>query len=113
MGNLIEQQAIDFSNVPIIQRGVKASVLLEDWEDVLFWDTMIQRVSPGQYNYLAHSKAENGHPASGSSQCLKYVGYMSKHFFACIDSDMNYLLQTSNIDAAHYVAQTYTYSWDS
>lgn len=30
MGNLIEQQAIDFSNVPIIQRGVKASVHLED-----------------------------------------------------------------------------------
>lgn len=113
MGNLIEQQAIDFSNVPIIQRGVKASVHLEDWEDVLFWDTMIQRVSPGRYNYLAHSKADNGHQASGSSQCLKYKGYMSKQFFACIDSDMNYLLQTANINADHYIAQTYTYSWEN
>lgn len=36
MDNLIEQQAIDFSNVPIIQRDVKASVHLEDWEDVLY-----------------------------------------------------------------------------
>lgn len=113
MGNLIEQQAIDFSNVPIIQRGVKASVHLEDWEDVLFWDTMIQRVSPGRYNYLAHSKADNGHLASGSSQCLKYTGYMSKQFFACIDSDMNYLLQMANINADHYVAQTFTYSWEN
>ena len=113
MGNLIEQQAIDFSNVPIIQRGVKASVHLEDWEDVLYWDTMIQCVSPGRYNYLAHSKSDNGHLASGSSQCLKYVGYMSNKFFACIDSDMNYLLQASNIDVAHYVAQTYTYSWEN
>ena len=113
MGNLIEQQAIDFSNVPIIQRDVKASVHLEDWEDVLYWDTVIQRVSPGRYNYLAHSKADNGHLASGSSQCLKYMGYMSKLFFVCIDSDMNYLLQTENINADHYIAQTYTYSWEN
>ena len=84
MDNLIEQQAIDFSNVPIIQRDVKASVHLEDWEDVLYWDTIIQRVSPGKYNYLAHSKADNGHQASGCSQCLKYMGYMSKQFFACL-----------------------------
>jgi len=62
MGNLIEQQAIDFSNVPIIQRGVKASVHLEDWEDVLFWDTMIQRVSPGRYNY---------HPLLALLYCLR------------------------------------------
>lgn len=50
MANLIEQQALDFANVPIIQRGVRASVHLEDWEDVLFWDTMIQRVQPGRYS---------------------------------------------------------------
>ena len=113
MGTFIEQQAIDFANVPIIQRGIKASVHLEDWEDVLFWDTMIQRVSPGRYNYLAYSKAENGQRASGSSQCLKYIGHTSKRFFVCIDSDMNYLLQTANINASHFVAQTYTYSWEN
>lgn len=113
MGNLIEQQAIDFANVPLIQRGIKASVHLEDWEDVLFWDTMIQRVSPGHYNYLAYSKSDNGIQASGSSQCLKYVGYMSKQFFACVDSDMNYLLNRQDTDATHYVAQTYTYSWEN
>ena len=78
MANLIEQQAIDFANVPIIQRDIRASVHLEDWEDVLFWDTMIQREAPGRYNYLAYSKADNGQRASGSSQCMKYIGYTSK-----------------------------------
>lgn len=38
---------------------------------------------------------------------------MSKQFFACIDSDMNYLLETENIDSDHYIAQTYTYSWEN
>lgn len=113
MGNLIEQQALDFANVPIIQRGVRASVHLEDWEDVLFWDTMIQRIHPGRYNYLAYSKAEGGQRASGSSQCMKYVGYTSSRFFVCVDSDMNYLMQTPGMDASQYVAQTYTYSWEN
>ncbi len=113
MANLIEQQALDFANVPIIQRGVRASVHLEDWEDVLFWDTMIQRVQPGRYNYLAYSKAEGGQRASGSSHCMKYVGYTSNRFFVCVDSDMNYLMQTPGMDASKYVAQTYTYSWEN
>ena len=113
MANFIEQQATDFANVPIIQRGIRASVHLEDWEDVLFWDTMIQRVAPGRYNYLAYSKADNGHRASGCSQCLKYIGYTSKQFFVCIDSDMNWLLQKEDMDASHYLAQTYTYSWEN
>lgn len=113
MGNLIEQQALDFANVPLIQRDVVASVHLEDWEDVLFWDTMLQRVHPGRYNYLAHSKADNGHRASGSSQCMRYVGHTSKRFFICVDSDMNYLMQTPAMDATRFVAQTYTYSWEN
>ena len=112
-GNLIEQQALDFANVPIIQRGVRASVHLEDWEDVLFWDTIIQRTHPGRYNYLAYSKAEGGQRASGSSQCMKYVGYTSSRFFVCVDSDLDYLMQTPSMDASRFVAQTYTYSWEN
>lgn len=113
MTNIIEQQALDFANVPIIQREISASVHLEDWEDVLFWDTMIQRISPGRYNYLAYSKADNGQRASGSSQCMKYVGYTSKQFFVCMDSDMNLFFHSARMDATHYLAQTYTYSWEN
>ncbi len=113
MANLVEQQAIDFANVPIIQRGIKASVHLEDWEDVLFWDTMIQRVSPGRYNYLAYSKADNGERATGSSQCLRYMEFLSERFFVCIDSDMRYLLNEAGIDSDHFISQTYTYSWEN
>ena len=113
MGNLIEQQAIDFANVPIIQRHIKATVHLEDWEDVLFWDTMMQHVAPGLYNYVAYSKADSGQDASGCDQCLKYVPFLSKRFFICIDSDMRYLMTEPALDADHYICQTYSYSWEN
>ena len=113
MTNIYEQQALDFSNVPIIQRNIKSSVHLEDYEDVLFWDTMIQRTRPGLYNYIYYSKGNNGKDVSGCDQCLKYKDYLNARFFICIDSDLKYLLQEPGIDAPHHIGQTYTYSWES
>lgn len=109
----IIDQAIDFANVRLIEPNIVASVHLEDWQDVLFWDTMIQRQKAGLYNYIAHSKSEKGNLTSGCEQCLKYIGLFSKFFFTCIDSDLRYLLQERDIDAAHWIAQTYTYSWEN
>jgi len=113
MGNLIEQQALDFANVPLIQRGIKSSVHLEDWEDVLFWDTMIQRVSPGRYNYISYSKSDGGLPTTGCDQCMKYADYTSKRFFIAVDSDWDYLLQRPGKSVSRFIAQTYTYSWEN
>ena len=61
----IIDQAIDFANVRLIEPNIVASVHLEDWQDVLFWDTMIQRQKAGLYNYIAHSKSEKGNLTSG------------------------------------------------
>ena len=38
---------------------------------------------------------------------------MSKDFFVCIDSDLRFLLKEQVICKERYVAQTYTYSWES
>lgn len=110
----IKHTALDFANVPLINRDIIASVHLENQEDELFWDTLLQSHRPGKYNYIYESRiAKNSIPASGVNQCLRYKPYLSKTFFVCIDSDLRYLLQEPEIDAKHYILQTYTYSWEN
>lgn len=113
MSNVYKDQARDLANIPILRRDVIASVHLEDKEDIVFWDAMLQNQRRGKYHYVTHSKSQSGNETSGSSQCLKFRPYLSKHFFICIDSDMRYLLQEPELDAAHFVCQTYTYSWEN
>ena len=110
----IEARALDFANVPKIDRRFTASVHLEHKADERFWDTVLQATHKGQYNYIYESRGEkDGNLTSGVDQCLRYKSYLSKTFFVCIDSDLRYLLQESGIDAVHYVLQTYTYSWEN
>lgn len=113
MSNVYKDQARDLANIPILRRDVIACVHLEDKEDIVFWDAMLQNRRQGKYHYVTHSKSQNGKETSGSSQCLKFRPYLSKQFFICIDSDMRYLLQEPENDAAHFVCQTYTYSWEN
>lgn len=109
----IEASALDYANVPLIDRRIVASVHLENWNDELFWDTLLQHNKPGKYNYIYKSRVEkDGDPKSGVDQCLRYKPYLTPTFFICIDSDLRYLRQEPAIDAQHYILQTYTYSWE-
>ena len=110
----IEACALDFANVPKIDRRYTASVHLEHKADERFWDAVLQATHKGQYNYIYESRVEkNGNLTSGVDQCLRYKPYLSKTFFVCIDSDLRYLLQEPSIDVGHYILQTYTYSWEN
>ena len=113
MDNVYQQQAQYFANVSLMQQGVIASVHLEDYDDKTFWNAMLQSYRPGHYYIITHSRSTKGYDTTGCEQCLMYRPYLSKRFFVCIDSDMRYLLQESGIDAAHFVCQTYTYSWEN
>ena len=113
MRNVYEDQARDFANVPLIRRNVVASVHVEDKEDVAFWNSMLQKVHSGEYNFISHSKSQSQKETSGCEQCLKFRPYLSSRFFICIDSDMRYLLQEPGLSAASYICQTYTYSWEN
>lgn len=109
----IEEQALDFANVPLLDRRYKASVHLENMEDELFWNRMLQMVQPGEYNFIPASRSAKGNQTSGCEQCLKYVGYLSKWFFVCIDSDLRNLVGEKIYTAKDFVAQTYFYSWEN
>lgn len=113
MADNIRSQARHYNNLPIIKRDIRSVVHLEDAEDEPFWNAIIQRVRPGKYLYLHYSKSANGNNTTGCDQCLKFRPYLTSRFFICIDSDLRYLLGEPDLDAAHYVIQTYTYSWES
>jgi hypothetical protein len=106
-------QATYFANVLIHQTNAIACVHLEDSEDKPFWNTLLQNHRSGFYYYITYSRSKKGNDTSGCEQCLKYRPYLSKQFFICIDSDMRYLLQEQELDANHFVCQTYTYSWEN
>lgn len=113
MADVYKEQAQFFANVPLMQSGVVASVHLEDGDDKDFWNAVLQIHHPGRYYFITHSRSPKGFDTKGCEQCLKYRPYLSKRFFICIDSDMRYLLQEQDIDAANYICQTYTYSWEN
>mgnify|MGYP002625828108 CR=1 FL=1 len=113
MADNILSQARHYNNLPLIKRDIRSVVHLEDAEDEPFWDTILQRVRPGRYHFVYYSKSNKGNNTSGCDQCLKFRPYLSSRFFVCIDSDLRHLTGQPNVDAAHYVIQTYTYSWEN
>ena len=113
MADNYQLQALYFASVVHQEAGVVACVHLENNEDKMFWEPMLQKQQTGRYYFITHSRSNKGKETSGSKQCLNYLPYLSKEFFICIDSDLRYLLQEPNLDADHYVCQTYTYSWEN
>ena len=108
----IAEQAVDFKNRRYFM-PVDAVVHLEDAEDEMFWDSILQGIKPGNYNYIHYSKSKKGNDTHGCEQCLRYKDYLDDKFFICIDSDLRNLIGTERFSAEDYIAQTYTYSWES
>lgn len=111
--DIYEAQARYYSNIPIIDRRYKSCVHIEDKEDEKFWDYHLQHITPAKYFFISHSKSGKGKETTGCEQCLKYRPFLSKNFFICIDSDLRLLKGERDLDAKHYIAQTYTYSWEN
>lgn len=111
--NIYEEQARWFRNIPLADPRFRACIHIEDKEDEKFWDYHLQHIAPARYKFISHSKSLSGNETTGCEQCLNYRQYLSDKFFICIDSDLRLLLGEYELDAAHYIAQTYTYSWEN
>ena len=90
--------------------GKKAVIYLEDKNDECFWTAVLKRYRPNDSFYWIYGSRSTG---SGCTQCLKYKNFLDKQFLIAIDSDFRYLLQETVIDIAHYILQTYTYSFEN
>ena len=92
----------------------RAAIHVENKDDIIFWRTILAHFRPNdRFHFIAGSRNENGHETKGVTQCLKYLKFLGPKFFICIDSDYRYLLRERNIDAQHFVMQTYTYSFEN
>lgn len=108
----IRKQAQLYQNLAKTTR-YQAVVHLEDKEDQIFWDYQLQHVKSGRYRFISFSKSDKGKDTTGCEQCLKYVPYLNKQFFICIDSDLRLLRGDITLKASNHIAQTYTYSWEN
>lgn len=111
----VRDLAENYANVCLIDRNVVASVHLEDKNDEAFWNTRLQKIKPGSYNFIYHSRVERDSTkeASGCNQCLSFIGYFSEKFFACMDSDFRFLFKGKDYCLEHFIIQTNTYSWEN
>lgn len=92
----------------------RAAVHVENKDDIVFWSRVLKHFRPDdRFHFIAGSRNEFGHETNGVTQCLKYYRALGPDFFICIDSDYRYLLSEKGIDAAHFVLQTYTYSFEN
>ena len=111
----VRDLAESYANVCLIDRNVVASVHLEDKNDEAFWNTRLQKIKSGTYNFIYHSRVERDSEkeASGCNQCLSFIGFFSNKFFACMDSDFRFLFKDKDYCLEHFIVQTNTYSWEN
>ena len=92
----------------------KAVVHLESSNDISFWNAILKWVLPAEeFDFIPYTTTPTGTKGTGCSQCLIYKDFLDKQMVIAIDSDLRYLLQEPGINAANYILQTYTYSFEN
>lgn len=95
-------------------RGGTAAVHIENKNDEVFWWKVLHDAYPqGKFRFISGSRSIGGNMTSGCTQCLQYRDFLDRHFWIAIDSDYRYLSEEPNIDAKHFILQTYTYSFEN
>ena len=94
--------------------GYTAAIHLENKNDEIFWGKILKHVFPDKkFHFISSSRSINGNVTCGCTQCLQYKDFLDNRFWIAIDSDYRYLNQQADIDAKHYILQTYTYSFEN
>jgi len=94
--------------------GATAAIHLENKNDEVFWSKVLKEAYPqGKFRFISSSRSIGGNVTCGCTQCLQYREFLDKHFWIAIDSDYRYLSEEQDIDARHYILQTYTYSFEN
>lgn len=94
--------------------GATAAVHLENKNDEIFWGKVLHEAYPkGKFRFISASRSIGGNITCGCTQCLQYRDFLDKNFWIAIDSDYRYLSEEPDIDAKHYILQTYTYSFEN
>lgn len=94
--------------------GATAAIHLENKNDEPFWSKVLHEAWPeGKFRFISASRSISGNVTCGCTQCLQYRDFLDKRFWIAIDSDYRYLSEEPDLDARHFVLQTYTYSFEN
>lgn len=94
--------------------GATAAIHIENKNDEVFWGKVLHEFYPqGKFRFIAASRNISGNMTCGCTQCLQYKSFLDRKLWIAIDSDYRYLTEERDIDASHYVLQTYTYSFEN
>lgn len=94
--------------------GYTAAIHIENKNDEVFWGKILKKAFPDKkFRFISASRSISGNVTCGCTQCLQYKNFLSERFWIAIDSDYRYLNQQPDIDANHYILQTYTYSFEN
>lgn len=94
--------------------GATAAIHIENKNDEPFWSKVLKEAYPqGKFRFISSSRNISGNVTSGCTQCLQYREFLDQHFWIAIDSDYRYLSEEPDIDARHFILQTYTYSFEN
>ncbi len=94
--------------------GATAVIHLENKNDEVFWGKVLKEAYPqGKFRFISASRSISGNVTCGCTQCLQYRPFLSSKFMIAIDSDYRYLSEERDIDAKHFILQTYTYSFEN
>ena len=94
--------------------GYTAAIHIENKNDEIFWGKILRQALPNKkFRFITSSRSIGGNVTCGCTQCLHYKDFLDKRFWIAIDSDYRYLNQQTDVDAQHFILQTYTYSFEN
>ncbi len=94
--------------------GVKAMIHIENKNDEVFWGKMLHNACPQfKFRFIAASRSVNGNLTAGCSQALNYRPFLDPQLWIAIDSDYRRIQGEADMDAGHFILQTYTYSFEN
>ncbi len=108
MHRSVEEEVDQFIADISLYSGKNAAILLEDREDMAFWERIVREFAPQVKPVFPFSSK------SGKDALRKYVSHASKMVLICVDSDNDAYRQSQNSKWLHprrpFVYQTYTHS---
>lgn len=94
--------------------GAHVAIHLENKNDEVFWRKVLHHAAPElRVRFLSGTRSIGGNVTNGCTQCLQYLPFLDERLWIAIDSDYRYLNEECVVRNAHYVLQTYTYSFEN
>ena len=93
-------------------RGCSLSVLIENYKDQIFWETLIEHLEPKLKNKIDFPFYSNK-GARGKSEIFKYKEFVKENFIICVDSDCEHLFNENHWINNKFIYHTYVHSVES